>query len=56
MGCQQFDKENYVYEVGSDDDTGWLPESYLNILVKIVMRNIWYCCKSVLLVTARLKD
>ena len=34
MGCQQFDKENYVYEVGSDDDTEWLPESYLNILVK----------------------
>ena len=34
MGCQQFDKEHDVYKVGSDDDTGWLVENSLNLLVK----------------------
>ena len=34
MGCQQFNKEHDVYKVGSDDDTGWLVENSLNLLVK----------------------
>ena len=34
MGCEEFNKENDMYEEGSDGDTEWLAENCTNLLVE----------------------